>query len=273
MNQEKIGLRILIRGSNDVASAVAHRLFQAGYGVVIHDDPKPSVTRRKMAFADAIFDSEVTLEGVTAKRLEGVNLRSELISPTFIPVVVSDLFRLIRKLRPHVLVDARMRKHKKPTRQIHLAPLTIGLGTNFSAGRNVHVAIETARGEDLGRVITSGGTAPLQGEPISIEGHARDRYLYAPCAGRFKTTFQIGDMVTEGQVIAVINETPLTAPISGVLRGITHDDVPVEMRTKVIEIDPRGERAQVAGIGERPARIADGVLQAVQDWEAQQSSG
>jgi xanthine dehydrogenase accessory factor len=273
MNREKFDLRVLVRGSNDVASAVAHCLFRAGYGVVLHDDPKPTVTRRKMAFADAIFDGEAFLEGVTARRMEGVNLRSELISPKFIPVVFSDFFRLVEKLRPQVLVDARMRKHKKPARQFHLAPLTIGLGPNFIAGVNVRIAIETARGEDLGRIVMSGRTTPLQGEPISIEGHARDRYRYAPYAGKFKTAFQIGDMVTEDQVIASINEISLTAPISGVIRGLTHDSVPVKAQTKVIEIDPRGEQAQIEGIGERPARIAEGVLQAIQDWEAKQPSG
>jgi len=268
MNREKFDLRVLVRGSNDVASAVAHRLFREGYGVVIHDDPRPTVTRRKMAFADAIFDGELTLEGVTARRVESVNLRGELISPRFIPVVVSDIFRLVKKLRPQVLVDARMRKHKKPSRQFHLAPLTIGLGPNFSAGMNVHIAIETARGEHLGQVIHHGTTMPLEGEPISLEGHARDRYVYAPLTGKFSTRFQVGDKVTTGQVVAVINETPLTAPISGVLRGITHDDVSVEQHTKIIEIDPRDEQAQTSGIGERPARIADGVLTAIQAWEA-----
>lgn len=268
MNREKFDLRILVRGSNDVASAVAHRLFRDGYGVVLHDDPNPTVTRRKMAFADAIFDGETTLEGVTAKRADSVNLRSELISPKFIPVVVGDVFRLLEKLRPQVLVDARMRKHKKPSRQFHLAPLTIGLGPNFFAGMNVHIAIETARGEHLGQVINHGKTLPLEGEPISLAGHARNRYVYAPLTGKFSTLFQVGDQVTVGQVIATINQTPLTAPISGVLRGITHDDVSVEQNTKVIEVDPRGELAQITGIGERPARIAEGVLIAIQRWEA-----
>lgn len=268
MNREKFDLRVLIRGSNDVASAVAHRLFREGYGVVLHDDPKPTVTRRRMAFADAIFDGETTLEGVIARRMDSVNLRGDLISPRFIPVVVSDFFRLVEKLRPQVLVDARMRKHKNPSRQFHLAPLTIGLGPNFFAGRNVHIAIETARGEYLGQVIQHGGTLPLEGDPISLEGHARDRYVYAPLAGKFSTRFQVGDKVTDGQVVAVINEAPLTAPISGVLRGITHNNVSVEQKTKVIEIDPRGEQAQITGIGERPARIAEGVLTAIQTWEA-----
>jgi hypothetical protein len=32
---------------------------------------------------------------------------------------------------------------------------------------------------------------------------------------------------------------------------------------KVTDVDPRGERAEVAGIAERPRRIAEGVLAAV----------
>lgn len=267
MIREKLGLRILIRGSNDVASAVAHRLFQAGYGVVIHDAPRPTVTRRKMAFADAIFDGEIILEGVMARRVDGLNLRGTLLSPTFIPVVVSDLDRLAQKLHPHVLVDARMQKHKSPIRQFHRAHLVLGLGPNFVAGDNVHIALETARGEDLGKVIYRGPTKQLQGEPISLEGYARERYVYAPLAGRFTSGYQIGETVPAGQEIAAIDMTPLCAPIAGLIRGITHSGVSVDLHTKVIEIDPRGERSQFTGIGERPARIAEGVLTAIQEWE------
>lgn len=267
MKREKLDLRILVRGSNDVASATAHRLFQASYGVVIHDAPKPTVTRRRMAFADAIFDGEVTLVGVTAKRVEKINLRGLLLSPTFIPVVVSDFDRLMKKLRPQVLVDARMQKHKKPLRQFQLAALVIGLGPNFIAGDNVHIAVETARGDDLGKMILRGPTKQLKGEPIAMEGFARERYVYAPVAGKFTTGFRIGEVVAVGQEIASINSTPLHAPISGIIRGITHNDVPIDLHTKVIEIDPRGEQAQLTGIGERPARIAQGVLTAIQNWE------
>lgn len=268
MNRDQPDLRILIRGSNDVASAAAHGLFQAGYGVVIHDVPSPTVTRRRMAFTDAVFDGQVTLEGVLAKRVAGINLRGLLLSPAFIPVVVSDFDRLVEKLRPQVLVDARMQKHKKPVRQFQLAPLVIGLGPNFVAGDNVHIAVETLRGDDLGKVILRGSTKQLEGEPIALAGFARERYVYAPLAGKFSTASHIGEMVVAGQEIASINSTPLHAPISGIIRGLTHTDVPVELRTKVIEIDPRGEQAQITGIGERPARIAQGVLAAIQNWEA-----
>ena len=44
----------------------------------------------------------------------------------------------------------------------------------------------------------------------------------------------------------------MTAPLDGVLRGLTRDGVPVTVRTKIIEVDPRGQAGEVRGIAERP---------------------
>lgn len=255
---------ILVRGANDIGSAVAHRLFRSGYPVAIHEAHQPTTTRRRMSFTDAIFDGHAMLEEVEAELIRDRTLvRHALAAHQHIPVVVYDLF----EIPPAVLVDARMRKHTQPESQIHLAALTIGLGPNFIAGETTHLVIETARGDSLGRIIEQGPSIPLQGEPIEIEGHARDRYVYAPLAGTFHTSLQIGDQVDSGQEVARINSTLLYAPIPGVLRGLTHDHVPVTQRTKVIEIDPRVGQAQISGISDRPAQIAQGVLQAIQEWE------
>jgi xanthine dehydrogenase accessory factor len=62
---------------------------------------------------------------------------------------------------------------------------------------------------------------------------------------------------------AEIDSVPLTAPLDGLVRGLTHDGVPVRMRTKVIEVDPRHRAAEVRGIAQRPRRIAEGVLAAI----------
>ncbi len=262
-------LRILVRGSGDVGSAVAHCLFRAGYDVVVHESTQPTTTRRKMAFADAVFDGNAILDDIESKRVDSLSLlRGLLIEHKTIPLVTSDLSVTLETLDPHILIDARMRKHSQPELQIDLAALTIGLGPNFIAGETTHLVIETARGDSLGRMIERGSASPLQGEPGEIEGHARDRYVYAPVAGKFYTTHQIGDKVEAGQEVARIDSTPLFAPITGILRGLTHTNVPVPLKTKVIEIDPRIENAQVTGIAERPARIAQGVLQAIQNWEA-----
>jgi xanthine dehydrogenase accessory factor len=258
---------ILVRGTNDVGSAVAHVLFQVGYGVVIHESAQPTVTRRKMAFTDAVFDGSAILEGVEARRVDDLSLLWGMSSEhKFIPLVVADLFETLGIFHPRILVDARMRKHSQPESQIHLAELTIGLGPNFIARETVHFAIETGWGEDLGKIIEHGSTNPLQGEPREIQGHARDRYVYAPVTGTFSTTHQIGDKVKAGEEIARVDSTPLFAPISGTLRGLTRDGVPVALKTKVIEIDPRIENAQVSGIAERPARIARGVSEGILWW-------
>ncbi|HEY3310939.1 MAG TPA: hypothetical protein VGK00_04790 [Anaerolineales bacterium] len=258
-------LTILIRGSGDIASAVAHKLKLERYSPVLHESPLPSTTRRKMAFTDAVFDGSASLAGLEARRIDDLStLPAALVSGQFIPLLTCDFELLLERLRPAVLVDARMRKHQQPENQRLLAPLTIGLGPNFIAGGNVDLAVETGRGDLLGQIITSGGTRPLQGEPVEMDGHARDRYVYAPVAGLFHTTCQVGEAVSQGQLIANIDGTELFAPLSGVLRGLTHEGVPVAARTKVIEIDPRGAQAQVSGIAARPEIIARAVLMALE---------
>jgi xanthine dehydrogenase accessory factor len=255
---------ILVRGSGDVASAVAHLLFREGYKIVIHDVERPAATRRAMAFCDAFFDGEAILEGVAARmRRTLAEIAAALEAHEEVVVTTLELGELLRGLRPGVLVDARMRKHAQPEVQIGLAPFTIGLGPGFTAGETVDVAVETRWGDSLGAVVRQGPTLALEGEPQTIAGHARDRYVYAPAAGVFRTALAIGEMVTGGQEVARIGDEVLRAPIDGALRGLTRDGVAVGVKAKVIEVDPRGAAAAVRGIAERPGRIARGALEAV----------
>jgi xanthine dehydrogenase accessory factor len=256
---------VLVRGSGDVGSAVAHRLFLSGHPVVIHDVPLPAAPRRGMAFTDAIFDGACELEGVKAARVDDVGeLAGALSERVCVPVAVTEFESVLAALRPGVLVDARMRKRAHPERQLALAPLTIGLGPNFVAGETTHLAIETRWGDELGAVITSGATQPLAGEPRSFDGHARDRFVYAPAGGVFRTGATIGQRVEQGELVASIGGEELSAPLAGILRGLTHDGVPVEAGAKVVEVDPRGEMKAVIGLGPRPQRIAEGVAEAIE---------
>jgi xanthine dehydrogenase accessory factor len=258
---------VVVRGIGDVGSAVAHRLFVEGYPFVIHDGPTPTATRRGMAFADAVFDGSATLESVHAVRAHDLaRVKEALGSRRAIPVYVRDISPLLAEIRPQILVDARMRKHEKTEIQRGLANLTVGLGPSLVAGRHADVIVETSW-DRLGAVITEGASLQLAGEPRELGGHARDRYLYAPLDGIFHTKAHIGDRVRQGQNIADIDGMALSAPLDGVLRGLTRDGVPVSVRTKVVEVDPRSATADVRGIGERPRRIADGVVEAMRTWE------
>jgi xanthine dehydrogenase accessory factor len=261
-------VRVLVRGVGDIGSAVAHRLFRAGYAVAIHDDPAPTTTRRGMAFADAVFEGRATLEGIDAFRAEdAAGVRELLESHQAVAVSVAALGPLLKEMVPAVLVDARVRKHNSPEIQRGLADFTIALGPSLLAGRHADVVIETSW-EDLGRIITDGASLALAGEPREIGGHARDRYVYAPLDGVFRTGACIGDLVRQGQEIAAIGSLAILAPLDGKLRGLTHDGVPVKVRTKIIEVDPRGSAADVRSIAERPRRIANAALSAITAWRA-----
>jgi xanthine dehydrogenase accessory factor len=252
---------VLVRGCGDVGSAVAVLLFRAGYPVVLHDEPATSTPRRGMAFADALFDGWATLDGLTAVRVQTPSeLRHALHLGDAVPVTAQPFQQIADTCQWSALVDARMRKRTVPEVQRGLAPLTVGLGPNFIAGENIDVAIETMWGDRLGEIIEAGSTAALAGEPRPIAGVARERFVYAPEARRFITSVRIGDHVTAGEVVAKVGEISLRAPISGVLRGLTRSGVNVAVRTKVIEVDPRGDASRVFGLGERPRQIAEGVL-------------
>jgi xanthine dehydrogenase accessory factor len=255
-----------------VGSAVAVVLHRAGYGVAIHEIAAPFAPRRGMAFADAVFDGSCELDGVTARRVDDVDALADAVrgagAGAEIAVTTGDLGAVLRALAPAVLVDARMRKRARPESQLDLAPLTIGLGPNIVAGETTHLAIETQWGDDLGTVLQAGATRALGGEPRSFEGHGRDRFVYAPVAGVLRTSARIAQRVITGEVVATIGEQELRAPLDGILRGLTHDGVPVEQGTKVVEVDPRGDVSKVVGLGPRPLRIGEGVLAAIEQESA-----
>lgn len=255
---------VVVLGIGDVGSAVAHRLFLAGHRVWIADSPLPAAPRRGMSFADAAFEGSADLEGVRATCAGDLGLLTgALAAGDGVPIYLGDHEEALGDLPVDVLVDARMRKHAVPEIQIGLAPLTIGLGPNFIAGVTTHVVIETQWGDELGKVITKGRTRELAGEPRKYGGFARERFIYAPVAGIFRTSRRIADPVERDEVVARLGDVDLAAPVAGILRGLVHDGVPVNEGAKVVEVDPRGDRSKVLGIGERPGRIAEGVLEAI----------
>ncbi len=255
---------ILVRGIGDVGSAVSVLLFRAGYPVALHDEPEPATSRRSMAFTDAVFDGTVALEGITARRVDmPAALRDALVARDSVPLSVAPFEEVLKAVNWSVLIDARLRKRAVPERQQGLVPLTLGLRPIFIAGETVDLAIETAWDEHLGQVIRSGATLPFGGEPRSLGGAGRARFVYAPSAGRFETTARNGNRVESGEVVATIGTTALTAPLSGVIRGLTRSGVSVGVAAKVIEVDPPGDRSTAFGLGERPRRIAEGVCRAL----------
>src|SRR5439155_9023929 len=169
-------------------------------------------------------------------------------------------------LHPVAIVDARVVKRQAPAvvkTGDSASPLTIGLGPGFVVGLHADIAVETAWGDDLGAVIESGGTKPFEGEPRRVGGAGRERYVYASRAGRFQTARRIGDHVAEGEEIATLGGDSIAAPLAGVLRGLSARGARIGAGHKIVEVDPRGEASLCFGLGERPRRIATGVVEAL----------
>jgi xanthine dehydrogenase accessory factor len=102
--------RALVRGSGDVGSAMAYRLYGSGYAVAIHDDVQPTASRRGMAFLDAIFDGCAWLDGQEARRADDLgSLAAILADRASIPISVGEFAETLAAVAPDVLIDARMR--------------------------------------------------------------------------------------------------------------------------------------------------------------------
>src|SRR5918912_2713844 len=79
---------ILIKGGGDLGTGVAWRLHKAGFPVVITELAQPLVVRRTVAFASAVYDGDIAVEGVTAWRAQDVDEARGLIEDGIIPVIV-----------------------------------------------------------------------------------------------------------------------------------------------------------------------------------------
>lgn len=273
--------RIAVLGASDVGTAVAHALHHQGCAVLLVESAQPTAPRRGMCWADAVFDGVATTAGLSAIRVFYPDEAWQAFQQNaWLPLVVDpDLRSWLDDLDIGTLVDARLRKHVADRPDLRkLAARSVGIGPGYTAGYNASYAVESAWGDDLGCVIRSGPTRALAGEPRPILGAGRERLIYAPAAGVFLTNRQIGEQVGAGEEIGLIQAPQgervfLQAPLSGVLRGLTRPGVQVQTKTKLAEVDPRNDPALCFGLGERPMRIAQGVVQAVNELGLQSAAG
>jgi xanthine dehydrogenase accessory factor len=257
------GLKVLIRGAGEHASATAHRLFRCGIRVVMTEVQHPTAVRRTVSFCSAVFDGPCEVEGVPGRlwnRGEWAELeRSDL---DHVPVFVDPDGLLVERFKPDAIVDARILK-RNDGNSTGQAPLVVGLGPGLLAGRDVHVVIETRRGHDLGRIIRSGFSAPDTGIPGPIAGFTTERVLRAPCAGVLENNMEIGRLVNAGDVVCTVAGRPVVSGISGVLRGVVHGGVEVSANLKIGDVDPRGDPAFCFTISDKARTISGSVLEVI----------
>ncbi|MGB9757524.1 MAG: selenium-dependent molybdenum cofactor biosynthesis protein YqeB [Candidatus Bipolaricaulaceae bacterium] len=252
---------VFIRGAGDVGTAVGIVLRSLGYGVVYSELPQPTTLRWAVSFSEAVYRGMWEVAGVKAKRTSSWEEARALLEKDFVPIFAPE-GRSLQEIAPEILIDARMAKRNLGT-NIDEAPLVIGLGPGFTAMVDCHAVVETLDGPNLGRALLRGSAASPTHRPCEVEGLHEERVIRAPCGGLFFPLLTIGDLVEKGKTVARIDGKELQAPISGVVRGILHEGLPVRPGMKVVEIDPRKDPQIPFALASRSLRIAEGVVEAI----------
>ncbi|MGM9992537.1 MAG: selenium-dependent molybdenum cofactor biosynthesis protein YqeB [Candidatus Bruticola sp.] len=251
-----------IRGGGDLASGIAHRLFQAGFPLIISELEHPRMVRRSVCFGEAVWENKISIEKVEAVLIQSESQLSEVLARKYIGVAVDPEGKIFDKLNVPFLVDARMLKREIDD-QRRPGRFVVGIGPGFTAGLNVDRVIETMRGHTLGKVIYSGQPLPNTGVPGIIAGESIRRLIKAPCCGVFRAEAELGQMVCEGQIVGWVNEKPVKVLLSGKLRGLIRNGTEVACGEKLGDCDPRGEKVDIYTISDKARAIGGGVLEAV----------
>ena len=252
---------ILILGGGDLATGVAIRLLRSGLRVVVTELPQPLAVRRTVSFAEAVYSNEISVEGITARRVDdpGDSLRIlSTLGKQQVPILVDPGCTSAKLLHPTVIVDGRMTK--RPPEPIGYSPaLYIGLGPGFEAGVNCQAVIETRRGHTLGRLFWRGGPDPDTGQPDGDPA----RILRAPADGELSACVNIGDHIEAGQKILEVAGLTVTAAFPGILRGLLHPGLTVTRGLKIGDIDPRDDPRLCQMVSDKALSIGGGVLEAI----------
>ena len=253
---------IVIKGAGDLATGVAARLWRSGFPVLMTEIEQPLTVRRTVSLSDAVYDGEMTVEDMTARRARDREGILNALKDRVIPVIVDPKADIVKEIEPFAVIDAIMAKKNLGITMAD-APFVVGLGPGFTAGQDVHAVVETKRGHTLGRVIRKGSAIPNTGIPGEVKGIGSARVIRAPAPGIFRGVLPIGTHVEEGDLVAYAGDVPVPAPITGMLRGLLHDGVLVDKGLKSGDIDPRDVKESCWTISDKALAIGGGALEAV----------
>jgi len=229
---------VVIRGGGDIATGVIQKFYRSGIRLLVLETEKPTAIRRSVALCEAVYDGVATVEDVSCARVTSLSELDKCYERKLVPILIDPHGESIPRLNPAAVVDAILAKRNTGTHK-DMAPVTIGLGPGFYAGDDVHAVIETMRGHDLGRLILSGCAQPNTGVPGEVGGKGAERVIHAPVAGEMRHVHAIGDVLDAGEVICEISGEAVTAPLSGVLRGLLRAGLQAPAGMKIADMDPR----------------------------------
>jgi xanthine dehydrogenase accessory factor len=256
-------LIVLVRGGNEVGSAVAHKLFRSHFRVCITETASPLDIGRGICFSEAVYDTAKEVEGITGERtLVSLEQVYKVWRNNKIPVLVDPDLSVKPLLKPDVLINA-MLLNRPTNTKISDAPLVIGVGPGFTIGGDVHLIVEAVSSRHPGRVLIGEEPETALDDLVLIEKQAAGNIILAQDNGVFTTDRSIGDNIESGDVIGKLDEVLITAPVSGILCGLLRNEVKVLANSRLAEVVSNGSKAACFTFNERARAISGGVLEAV----------
>jgi xanthine dehydrogenase accessory factor len=271
--------RVLIRGAGELASATAHHLYTQGFvNVLMLERRYPKAVRRQVCFSEAILDGTTTVQGVKGKFARDVPEVEAANHDGAIAVAALDLDDVLHTWQPQIFIEAAMLRRNWGLKR-GIAPVVIALGPGYVARKDCDAVVDTFRGPQVGAVLEDTGERLRDEPPAQIMGFSGERAVKAVRDGIFFTQRKIGQEVQQGERIGTVVSVygvedfrqgvpvdasyPVKARISGVLRGLLRDGVPVKKGDRIADVDPRGQTDDLDHISDKARRVAEGVLEAL----------
>ena len=254
-------MKILIKGAGDLASGIAYEFWLAGHFVLMTEIEIPLAVRRMVSFSRVVYEGEAQVEEAKGVLVHNLDEAIAVMKEGNIAVIVDGKAKIREEYRPDILIDGIMAKRNTGTCMSD-APVVIGIGPGFTAGRDCGYVIETQRGPSLGQVIREGSAIPNTGIPGEIAGYTIERLIKASAFGAVEPKVQIGGLVKKGDTVAVTGGVPVYAQMSGIVRGMLQEGVHVQKGLKIGDIDARTKKEYCYTISDKARRIGRGAMEA-----------